>query len=204
MFHPPKVKGSVQLYSMTDFTDKNQLRRYFTAVRKNVGSADKDKKIAERLLSEELIKNADILLIYASFGSEINTWTIAERILQSNITLAYPLCGNNSEMSFHIVSSADQLRSGKYGICEPDASLPVPSLTERSVCIIPGLAFTENGGRLGYGGGYYDRFLAAHKKIHKAALSYEKLIVPELPLMPHDIRTDIIVTEERTVFCNAE
>lgn len=192
---------------MIDIRDKKQLRQYFSAVRKAEKTFEKDDAIAKRLLSEKLIKDADVILIYASFGSEINTWDIAERLYESNAVLAYPLCGDNSEMTFHIVSSAGQLtvsNNGKFGIREPDISLPAPVLTERSVCILPGLAFTETGGRLGYGGGFYDRFLAANVKIHKIALSYEKMVVPKLPVLPHDIRTDLIVTEERTVLCNAE
>ena len=192
---------------MTDIKDKKHLRQYFSALRKTEKNHDKDISIAEKLLSEKLIENADVVLLYASFGSEINTWDIAEILLERNIVLAYPLCRENSEMTFHIISSADQLtvsNIGKFGIREPNASLPEPVLTEKSVCILPGLAFTEAGGRLGYGGGFYDRFLAVNKNIHKIALSYEKLVVPELPVMPHDIRTDLIVTEERTVHCNAE
>lgn len=189
---------------MTDLTDKKQLRRYFAKIRKKAKSKENDRRIAERLLSENAVKNADIILMYASFGTETDTWELAEQLLKKHIALAYPLCGDNSKMTFHIVSSVKQLSAGKYGICEPDASLPQPSLTEKSICIVPGLAFTEKGGRLGYGGGYYDRFLAAHKAPCRIALSYESLIVTELPLMPYDIRTDIIVTEERTVLCNAE
>lgn len=189
---------------MTDLTDKKQLRCYFAKIRKKAKSKENDRRIAERLLSENAVKNADIILMYASFGSEADTWKLAEQLLKRNITLAYPICGDNSEMTFHIVSSVKQLSAGKYGICEPDASLPQPSLTEKSICIVPGLAFTEKGGRLGYGGGYYDRFLAAHKISCSIALSYESQIAAELPLMPHDIRTDLIVTEERTVLCNAE
>lgn len=187
---------------MTDFTDKKQLRRYFSDIRKAAKSEEKDSRIAERLLSAESVRNADVVLMYASFGSEIDTWYLAEKLMEKRIPLAYPLCGENSGMTFHIVSSADQLSAGKYGIFEPDASLPQPSLTERSICLLPGLAFTEQGGRLGYGGGYYDRFLAANETPERIALSYEDLVVPGLPLMPHDIRTDIIVTEERTVLCN--
>lgn len=189
---------------MTDLMDKKQLRRYFSDIRKSEKSKEKDSRIAERLLSENAVKNADIVLMYASFGTEPDTWELAEKLLERRITLAYPLCGENSEMTFHIISSVKQLSAGKYGICEPDVSLPKPSLTERSICIVPGLAFTEKGDRLGYGGGYYDRFFAAHRAPCRIALSYESLIVTELPLMSHDIRTDIIVTEERTVLCNAE
>ncbi len=192
---------------MTDTTHKKELRQYYSAQRKNIKNTEKDNAITLRLLSEEIIKNADVVLLYASFGSEINTWDIAQTLLDRNVTLAYPLCGEDSEMTFHVVSSFAQLtvnQYGKFGIREPDISFPQPVITEKSVCILPGLAFTEVGGRLGYGGGFYDRFLAKNENVNKIALSYEKLIVPELPLLPHDIRTDMIITEERMVFCNAK
>lgn len=201
-----KAKDSAQLYSMIEIKDKNWLRRHFTAVRKAEKHIKKDRRIAERLLSLELVQDADIILMYASFGSEIDTWNISEKLLERHASIAYPLCIENSEMTFHIAASLSQLRSskGKYGICEPDSSLPIPALTDKSVCIVPGLAFTEKGGRLGYGGGYYDRFLARHSYLRKISLSYEALIASELPIMPYDLRTDIIITEERTVLCNAE
>jgi 5-formyltetrahydrofolate cyclo-ligase len=89
-----------------------------------------------------------------------------------------------------------------YRISEPDSALPQPVITDKTVCIIPGLAFTEEGGRLGYGGGYYDKFIQENHDMTTIALAYEELIVDQLPLMQHDLRVDIIVTEERTVLCN--
>ncbi len=184
--------------------EKKELRRKFSALRKELKTEVRDRIICARVLSNENVMNADVVLLYASFRSEVNTWELAEQLLMKKKTVAFPRCGENGDMTFHIVGGLSQLRDavpGKYDICEPDSSLPQPEVTGKSVCIVPGLAFTENGGRLGYGGGYYDRFLEEFPGV-KIALAYEGMIAEELPLMPHDMKSDIIVTEERTVLCN--
>ena len=182
--------------------DKKELRKKFSEIRKAAKSDAKDMSISARALSLEAVANADTVLLFASFRSEPDTWALAGSLLRNGRTVAYPLCGENNEMTFHIVGSISQLRDGKYDISEPDSSLPCPVITDRTVCIVPGLAFTEKGERLGYGGGYYDKFIQENPDITTIALAYEELIVGQLPLMQHDLRVDIIVTEERTVLCN--
>ncbi len=185
--------------------DKAALRKEFSAVRKAAKSEDKDCKIAERVLLDDHVKNADTVLIYASFGSEADTWLIAEKLLQSGIKTAFPLCHEHGVMTFHVADSIGSIRNGKegsFGIHEPDPLLPQPVITERTVCIVPGLAFTPSGGRLGYGGGFYDRFIAEHSGIYTIALAYEACITDSLPLLQHDIKVKAIASEERMVFCN--
>ncbi|MBP3761534.1 MAG: 5-formyltetrahydrofolate cyclo-ligase [Ruminococcus sp.] len=190
------------LSSATDMKDKKYLRKYFSDLRKAEKNNSKDIIISEKLLSLDKVLNADNILIYASFGSEINTWDTARRIMEKNIPLSFPKCGENGLMSFHTVSSLSDLRNGKYGIKEPDISLQQPVITDKTVRILPALALTEKGERLGYGGGYYDRFLADYPQIFKIAMIYEKLISDSLPSMPHDVRADCIITEERTININ--
>ena len=186
-------------------TDKKSLRKEFSALRKSLKTSIKDDIIASRVLSMEQVLSADVILLYASFGSEINTWSLTEDLMLNGKKVAFPKCGENGCMTFHIVDDLTALRNGtngKYDICEPDSSLPQPVITEKTVCIVPGLAFTANGGRLGYGGGFYDRFLAENSSVHTIALAYEGMIADDLPLLPHDLKVDMIVTEERTVLCN--
>lgn len=104
-------------------TDKKQLRKHFTEIRKAEKSRDKDIRIAERLLSHERVMSADTILIYASFGSEIDTWELADKLIQAGKKIAFPRCGKDGAMTFHLVESIEKLRSGstgKYGIYEPD------------------------------------------------------------------------------------
>lgn len=181
---------------------KKEIRSYFSGIRKTAKNDISDDIIISRVLTLEKIVNADTVLLYASFGSEVNTWNLAEILMYKNIQTAFPICGKNGTMTFHIVKSLGQLNDGKYGISEPDISLPKPEITQQTVCIVPGLAFTVNGERLGYGGGYYDRFLLKHPEIYTVGLVYEQCIAETLPLEKHDIKVKSIITEERTIICH--
>ena len=183
---------------------KKELRCYYSSIREEAKDVSKDKVITERLLMNERILSAQNVLLYASFGSEIDTWELSSRLIKLGKIVAFPKCGKNGHMTFHCVDDIDSLRnnSGMYGICEPDGVLPSPDLSINTVCIVPGLAFTIRGERLGYGGGYYDRFLSSDPSILRLAVAYEVMITECLPVYEHDISIDQIVTEERTVLCN--
>lgn len=182
--------------------DKKELRRQFSEIRKSAESELKNVIISAKLLAHEKICSADTILLYASFRSEVDTWQTARNLLLKNIKIAYPVCRENNNMTFHVVSELNQLNDATYGICEPDISLPQPEITDKTVCIVPALAFTEDGGRLGYGGGYYDRFLSAYPEMYTIGLAYEACIAENLPLAEYDIKIKSVITEERTIICN--
>lgn len=183
--------------------NKKELRKEFSHLRAEIrDKVSKDMDITERLLQEEKVLEADNILLYASFGSEVDTYLLIDKLIEMGKNVALPKCGPERTMTFHLIGSVADLHEGMYRIPEPDSALPQPETTENSVCIIPGLAFTEDGGRLGYGGGYYDEFIFANPQLYTIALAYEELIVKQLPLMQHDLKVDLIVTEERTVLCN--
>lgn len=189
---------------MADMDSKKELRKEFSHLRAEIrDKVSKDMDITERLLEIEEIDEADNILLYASFGSEVDTYLLIDKLLEMGKKVALPKCGESRSMVFHLIGSVADLHEGMYRIPEPDGFLPVADISDNTVCIIPGLAFTEDGGRLGYGGGYYDMFISENPDIFTIALSYEELIVDKLPLMQHDLRVDLIVTEERTVNCNA-
>lgn len=182
---------------------KKAYRKKFSEIRASItDKAAKDADITERLLDLDVVREADCLMVYASFGSEVETYGIIDELLGTDTKIAYPRCNDDGTMSFHVIESYADLHEGMYRISEPDASLPLAEITDKTVCLVPGLAFTEKGGRLGYGGGYYDRFLMENPDIYTIALSYEALITDEIPLMQHDLMVNSIVTEERTVLCN--
>lgn len=183
--------------------DKKALRKKFSEIRAAVPDKNnKDAAITERIFSLDTVKNSDCVLLYASFRSEINMRELFTLLRNDGKETAFPLCGKDGRMTFHIVRNKNELTKGAYGIPEPDPALPQPVLTDKTVCIVPGLAFTVQGGRLGYGGGFYDRFLADDPQIITIAAAYEALMTNSLPLMQHDLMVKYIVTEERTVLCN--
>lgn len=99
-------------------------------------------------------------------------------------------------MSFHKISSLDDLSPGAFGIYGPSENAPAaqPEEMRNSVCIIPGLAFDSNGGRLGYGGGYYDRFLAGYTGVSIGLCREETFSADPLPRDEYDIPVDTVVT----------
>lgn len=190
---------------MNNTDDKKILRRLYKEKRADIPEkSEKDSAVADILLNSEIISNASVVLMYASFGTELGTDMIIDKLLSRKKTVALPLCGDNGKMTFHVINSISELNTGMYGIREPDKSFPVPDIDRNTVCVVPGLAFTEKGGRLGYGGGYYDRFTAENPDIFTVGLTYEELVVPYLPIMSHDLSVNAVVTEERMVMCNAE
>ena len=140
--------------------EKKALRRELIAARRQMPETERienDRAIAELFLSLPEYKKADILLLYASYGEEIDTKKIAEAAELDGKRLAFPLCGKEGTMTFHFCRP-DELSAGYKGIPEPPATSPHYG-GERALCIVPALAIDESGFRLGYGGGFYDRFL---------------------------------------------
>ncbi len=185
--------------------DKKTARTYYSDKRNKLADKSaKSSQITERLISHRTIISADLVLTYVSIGSEVSTDLFIERMLRKGKKIAVPKCDSNGIMHFHIIKSTDDLRCGKYNIPEPAEYCPVAEITDKTLCIVPGLAFTCDGKRLGYGGGYYDRFLSVNPNIYTIALTYDELVADELPCEPHDISINAILTEKRMVFCSAE
>ncbi|MBR3900894.1 MAG: 5-formyltetrahydrofolate cyclo-ligase [Ruminococcus sp.] len=182
---------------------KKELRKYFMEIRKAASCRESDALIFQRLKELDIFDNADTVLIFASHRSEPSTWEFAQYLLDKGISIAYPKCGDDGVMTFFKVKTLDKLHIGKYGIPEPEGSImDIPQITDKTVCIVPGLAFTVDGRRIGYGGGYYDRFLSKYPSIMTIAPIYEKCIAEDIPTLEHDIKVKAIVTEERMVICN--
>ncbi|MCD8316819.1 MAG: 5-formyltetrahydrofolate cyclo-ligase [Eggerthellaceae bacterium] len=123
-----------------------------------------DEAICQRLFCLDEYEDADIILTYLGFGSEINTRVIVDDALARKKTVCLPRCITSThEMSWHEVRSMDGLVKGPFGILEPDPDIHPPvnpsAFGKDSLAIVPGLAFYPDGMRIGYGGGYYDRFL---------------------------------------------
>lgn len=182
-----------------------------------------DGRIHTRLLSLGAYKNAETILCYIASRSEPETRPIIEDALASGKRVACPRCTDSAgHMDFRYISGFSQLVPGRFGLLEPDPVLcpvydrrgdiagdagagagrgiPDKRDTQNNIlCIVPGLSFDLAGGRLGYGKGYYDRFLAEFAGI-SAGICYEMMLSEELPRGEHDRNVDIIVTEERVLY----
>lgn len=174
---------------------KKDLREYAKEVRKNiVNKKEQDSKIREALFQEEAIITCKNVLIYVSFGDEIDTYGIIYELLKVGKNVYVPkVCGGSLEF-YHICSLSD-LALGKFGIMEPTTNEKLDNYHE-SCIIVPGLMFDSNLNRLGYGGGYYDHFLN-DKNIFKIGLCYQELLIDFLEAEAHDVPMDLVVTQEK-------
>lgn len=177
---------------------KNGLRRQYGAVRGEISPQDRqryDRKITRTVMALMSYKAAECILCYASMGSEIDTRALMEEALRQEKRLALPVTRRDKTITFHYVTDLGALAPGRYSIPEPDGAGEMFDGRERSVCIVPGIAFDREGYRLGYGGGYYDRFLHGYGGI-KIGVCYHALLVRHLPRGQYDISVDMIVTEK--------
>lgn len=186
---------------------QKELRRQILAARDRLSAAEIEEKsaaITERLFRVEAFLACGAVMFYASFRSEVQTMEAISRCLQRGVRLALPLSLPASrELQPRVVDDPVlDLRSGYCGIAEPDPDrtrVLEPAAIE--AVIVPGSVFDSRGGRLGYGGGFYDRFLAREApQALRIGLAFALQVVPgELPLAGHDQRLDYLVTEERVL-----
>ncbi len=159
-----------------------------------------DMRIFNRLTNLRLYRECGTLLTYVSTGMEVDTHALIGDALMRSKRVAVPCCiPGLHEMEFYYITSFDDLQNGAYGILEPIKS-KCEKLTDLSdgLCIIPALAFDEQSYRLGFGKGYYDRFLSRFKG-DTAGICYECCISDRLPRGRFDRCADVVVTEKRVI-----
>ena len=153
-----------------------------------------DHAVCEMLLGMPELSGVRKVYGYMSLSWETGTGEILKRFWELGIRTALPrVCGNS--MDFFEVSSFSDLEEGVYHIPEPKADKEKVSWPDAPI-LVPGLAFSSDGNRLGKGGGYYDRFLTSHPGQTTVALAYEFQITVEIPTDRHDRPVNVIVTPE--------
>ena len=179
--------------------EKKEIRKKIRGVRDAISAAQKaawDARLCARVIESESFRDCKILLIYAPTGSEVAVMPIAEEAWRQGKRVAFPICHVEScTVRFHEARSADELVSGEYGIAAPSAEAPAYAGEADALCIVPGLVFDRQGYRIGYGKGYYDRFLSDFDGI-SMGLTYTALLCERLPRGRYDLPVDILVTEE--------
>lgn len=162
--------------------------------------AERSQAIFERILMNKRYRSAENIFIYISKPEEADTRALIGRSLEMGKKLFAPCCtAGSQEMRFYRFQSLEELRPGSFGVLQPDPAIGVPAARsdmEGALCIVPGLAFDRTGVRLGYGKGYYDRFLSRNA-VFRMGICFEALLLEALPAQPHDIRMQAIVTDEK-------
>lgn len=151
------------------------------------------REIEKKLTGLIEFRQADTILIYADFNSEVETGEIIRSAWKAGKTVGLPRV-EGSSIRFYSVADFSEIKPGHWNIMEPDERCA--EIAEADLAIMPGVAFDEALHRIGYGGGFYDRYLA-DKKMVKAAIAFEMQIYKEIPHDGNDISPDILVTEEK-------
>ena len=175
---------------------KNELRRYYKAIRLNMADKKcKDKKITENLLNSDIYIKAENILLYVSSSIEVDTFAIIENAFMNNKTVSVPRCNTEDcTMEFYIITSFEDLIKGAYGIYEPDISCKKAFFDEKSVCIVPGLSYDKDGYRLGFGKGFYDRFLSVFSG-KSVGLCYDECVCEKTVRDKFDKSVSVLITE---------
>lgn len=184
---------------MENLSEKTALRKYFSLKRKEYGEKQKnlwDEQIFKHFFQSEIYKNCNIILAYVSVGKEADTRRIMSAALFDKKRLAVPKTFKGGKMEFVYIDSFDDLTEGPFGIPEPRETVVQSYEGEKkAVCIVPGYCFDSDGYRVGYGGGYYDRFLCNFKGV-SLGLCYNQTIVEKIQSEAHDETVDYLLTED--------
>ena len=161
---------------------------------------DKSAAINERLIALPAFADAGTVAAYASFATEFDTGPFLKQVLAGNKRLVLPRVDREAKrIQFHFVTDLHRsLIPGPWGIREPDpAQCGVADTSEIDFMLVPGVAFTPECARLGYGGGFYDAAIdEARVDAAKVAAAFAVQVVDELPVESHDQRVDLVVTED--------
>ena len=183
---------------MEDSPEKKSLRNLFLEKRDNT-SFDfmkiASKKIQNRLKKINAFRQAENIGMYYPIGSEILTQDIIQELLSNGKDVSLPKVTGKS-MEFKRIANFSSLEKGSFDIMEPKDNCP--SSKSLDVILVPAVCISPIGIRLGYGHGFYDRYLAEHKTV-TISITLEKQIVKNIPKSRHDIIIDWIVTEERVL-----
>ena len=180
---------------------KNALREKYKQIRKEMPADMKkvrDEKILYKLTSLPVYKNCETVLTYVSTPIEVDTRMLIEKALSDGKKVAVPKCIKGTrDMEFYLINSFDDLEEGSFSVLEPVPEKCVPlKKINKAICIVPALAYDRYGYRLGYGKGYYDRFLSAHKNVFKIGFGYCCCTETKLNHGRYDIPVDFLVTEK--------
>lgn len=177
---------------------KIYLRKKYRSIRENMDLKIKkiwDGKILKKLTILNKYKKCKTVLTYVSKDIEVDTFGIIKKAWEDGKQVAVPACDKDTmKMDFYIINSMDDLEAGAFGLLEPkkDICKKIEEV-EDALCVIPGFSFDREGFRLGYGYGYYDRFLQDFK-CTKIGICYNNCIVAKLPHGRYDCSMDILIT----------
>lgn len=200
------LKGNIEAMN------KKDLRKEVLARRNALSELERNEKsmlIAERVIGLEEFRKSNKVLLYSAIRNEVETLRIFQEAKRLKKNIFFPRV-MGKEMNFFLVDETTEFEISKFGVCEPkpeSTKVHEPSEEDEILVLMPGVVFDEEGNRIGYGGGYYDKYLQwltdgnIYKKMNTVAVAYDCQIVEmgQIETEPHDIRVDYIITENRVI-----
>ena len=177
--------------------DKKALRREIGTKKRAMSAEEIERasaRLAEKFFQTELYRQAKAIYGYLSYNQEVRTEPILRRAQADGKRVAVPKVYGD-EMRFLWLDDLKQVAPGAYGIPEPIADEPV-AMDETALVLMPGLAFDPEGHRLGYGGGFYDRYLADQPNHPLVALCSSFQLLDHLETEAHDIPVDLVICDD--------
>ena len=186
--------------------EKQRLREERLAAREALSEQKRsvlDDRITQKLLATSEYAEATTVLTYVSVSSEVSTRMFIEYALRDGKTVAVPRCLPGHCLDFVAIVSLEQLVAAPFNLLEPAKELPAVTEDQKnnSICIVPALLVDTKGYRLGYGAGFYDRFLSTYPG-KKICLAYQQnLSQTTLPHTAFDVAVDVVITESDVLTC---
>ncbi len=198
---------------MDILSQKKELRKEAKSYRKSLSESDrldKSNAIIRKLKTLKEFQKAEVIIMYASLADEVETLSlIGELAEEGKKSVCCPVT-QGDEMEFYKILSVDDLKEGNFHVLEPEPLAERRLELQKDVhycMLMPGLMFDKSGNRLGYGKGYYDKYLARVPKevnLTTIALSYEAMVKDVIPAEETDWRADYVVTEKEVIYCLSE
>lgn len=174
--------------------DKKELRRQIREKKRAMTPQQIEQasaRLGELFLQSAYYKEAKTIYGYLPYNQEVRTVPMLEQAIKDGKRVAVPKCYGD-EMKFIYMDDLSKVEAGYANIPEPIADEPVAD-DKTALVLMPGMAFTKNGDRMGYGGGFYDKFLAAEPEHPTLALCYDFQMVETLPTEEYDIPVDCVI-----------
>lgn len=190
---------------MEQFLDKKEIRKRMLAKRQELSNeevGEKSQQICARLKELDIFCHSKNICLYMPIRNEVDVTPLFKTVWESKKSLWLPRVDKNTgQMRFFAYELDTSLVMGKYQIQEPDGTrCLVPD--ETTLVVMPGAAFSWNRERIGYGGGYYDRFLEENDMCRTAAVCYDFQILKSIPAQIHDKKPEMIISEKRVILAD--
>ena len=186
---------------------KKEIRAQMRKIRREMPPdviREKNDQIFRRLVATQQYRRAKTVVLYVSKELEVDTRRLIKRAWKDGKRVAAPRCVENTRlMNMHLIRSMDDLQEGAFGILEPNENLPILHDTRDAICIVPAFCNDFRGYRVGYGGGYYDRYLSSFSEA-KIGVNFSDCVRPRLISGRYDVPVDLLVTDRYIRRCTQQ